>query len=88
MADTDYPLGAGVVRYMAESMAMRDPLEDQEQNWIAGHIQTFAEDLYDALVMVRDADNDCRKDRRRSAIPASARARIDRAIARAEGRSA
>lgn len=81
-----YRLGDGVVRYMAEAMGMRHPLDDQDQNFICGHIQTFADGLYQALVMVRDADNDCRADGLKT-IPAAARARIDKAIAKAEGES-
>ncbi|MEP0323262.1 hypothetical protein [Bauldia litoralis] len=42
-----------------------------------------APDLYEALVMVRDADEDCRKDGFQT-IPPIARAKIDRAIAKAE----
>lgn len=44
-----------------------------------------ARDLYEALVMIRDADDDCRRDGLIT-IPPSARARIDAAIAKAEGR--
>ena len=43
-----------------------------------------APDLYQALVMVRDADNDCRKDGLNT-IPDVPRAVIDAAIAKAEG---
>lgn len=42
-------------------------------------------DLLEALIMVRDADEDCRQDGLPT-IPAPARAKIDRAIAKAEGR--
>lgn len=45
-----------------------------------------APDLLEALVMVRDADNDCHSDGL-DTIPPMARAKIDAAIARAEGRS-
>ena len=38
-------IGAAVVRYMAEHMAMPAPLDDQEQNWICGHMHTFAAQL-------------------------------------------
>lgn len=31
-----------VLEYMAKSMAMPDALLDQKQNWIAGHMFTFA----------------------------------------------
>ena len=36
------PLNAAARRYMAESMAMTEPYDDQEQNWILGHLVTFA----------------------------------------------
>lgn len=39
--------------------------------------------LYEALVMVRDADNDCRLDGERT-IPQAARAKIDTAIGQVE----
>lgn len=41
-----------------------------------------APELLEALIMVRDADNDCAKDGLPT-IPVSARGRIDRAIAKA-----
>jgi hypothetical protein len=44
-----------------------------------------APDLFEALVMVRDADNDCRRDGL-TTIPVPAREFIDRALAKAEGR--
>lgn len=44
-----------------------------------------APDLLEALVMVRDADNDCRRDGLPT-MPSSARAFIDAAIARVEGK--
>src|SRR5688572_8522218 len=31
-----------VIAYMADQMAMNKPTEDQEQNWIFGHMVTFA----------------------------------------------
>jgi hypothetical protein len=34
-----------VLRYMAKSMAMTDVYEDQEQNWIFGHMVTLAQRL-------------------------------------------
>ena len=42
-------------------------------------------ELLEALIMVRDADEDCKRDQLPT-IPISARARIDRAIAKAEER--
>lgn len=44
-----------------------------------------APDLLEALIMVRDADEDCRKDGLRR-INTMARAKIDRAIAAAKGK--
>lgn len=35
-------LNQRAMTYMAECMAMRQPLNDQEQNWILGHLVTFA----------------------------------------------
>ena len=49
------------------------------------HLLAAAPDLYEALEMVRDADEDCRKDGF-DTIPPSARAKIDKALAKAEGR--
>jgi hypothetical protein len=43
-----------------------------------------APELLEALVMVRDADDDCRADGLPT-IPPMARAKIDRVIAKAEG---
>jgi hypothetical protein len=43
-----------------------------------------APELYEALVMVRDADNDCHKDGLQT-IPPMARQKIDDAISKAEG---
>lgn len=44
-----------------------------------------APDLFEALEMVRDADEDCKRDGLPT-IPEPARAKIDRALAKAEGR--
>lgn len=49
------------------------------------HLMGAAPELYEALVMMRDADDDCRHDGLQT-IPQPARARIDAAIAKAEGR--
>lgn len=46
------------------------------------HLIAAAPELLEALIMVRDADNDCVKDGLPT-IPAPARSRIDRAIAKA-----
>ena len=45
-----------------------------------------APDLLEALLMVRDADNDCRSDGL-PMIPSMARAKIDAAIAKAQGQA-
>ena len=44
-----------------------------------------APDLLEALIMIRDADDDCARDGLQT-IPAPARAKIDAAIAKAEGK--
>lgn len=44
-----------------------------------------APDLYEALVMVRDADEDCKRDGLPT-IPGPARSKIDQALAKAEGK--
>lgn len=41
-AATNEVIAALVRTYMAEHMAMSDPAEDQEQNWIYGHMVAFA----------------------------------------------
>lgn len=35
-------IGHRAAAYMASDMAMPDPVADQEQNWILGHLVTFA----------------------------------------------
>lgn len=57
---------------------------DEEQWLIDGPLIAATPDLLEALVMVRDADEDCQRDGLQT-IPSSARARIDAAIAKAEG---
>ena len=54
-------------------------VSDADANLIAA-----APDLLEALVMVRDADEDCKRDGLPT-IPPAARAKIDAAIAKAEG---
>lgn len=51
------------------------------------HLTAAAPDLYEALEMVRDADEDCKKDGWPT-IPAAARAKIDAALAKATGSAA
>lgn len=36
------PLNARAMRYMAQSMAMAKPTADQGENWVLGHLATFA----------------------------------------------
>jgi hypothetical protein len=48
------------------------------------HLIAAAPDLLEALEMVRDADDDCKRDGLKT-IPSMARIRIDRAIAKATG---
>jgi len=55
-----------------------------EQTFAHAQMCAAAPELYEALVMVRDADNDCRADGLPT-IPPMARSKIDRAIAKAEG---
>jgi hypothetical protein len=50
------------------------------------HLIAAAPDLYEALTMVRDADDDCRRDGLPT-IPPAARSKIDAALARARGES-
>ncbi len=49
------------------------------------HLICAAPDLLEALIMIRDADEDCKRDGLPT-IPAVARAKIDAAIAKAEGK--
>lgn len=39
---TGKPIGALAVEYMAKKMGMTAPLDDQEQNFLLGHLSTFA----------------------------------------------
>lgn len=47
--ETAEGLSARAVAYMASDMAMTEPTEDQEQNWILGHLSTFAHREVSAL---------------------------------------
>lgn len=60
-----------------------DPVT-QEPSEANAHLIAAAPELLSALEMVRDADNDCKRDGLPT-IPASARAKIDAAIAKATG---
>lgn len=73
--------GARVTRFVAEAV-LSAPLVDGEREANARLIAA-APDLYEALCMVRDADEDCKRDGLPT-IPDIARAKIDRAIAKAE----
>ena len=57
--------------------------EGDEQCWADARLIAAAPMMYEALVMVRDADEDCRRDGLPT-IPPAARAFIDAAIAKAE----
>jgi hypothetical protein len=69
-------------------------LEHDFQEWSGGwscpvqsdRMSAAATELYEALVMVRDADDDCHSDGLQT-IPRIARAKIDAAIAKAEGKA-
>jgi hypothetical protein len=50
-----------------------------------GQLIAAAPDLLEALEMVRDADEDCKKDMDYQSIPPAARAKIDAAILKARG---
>ncbi len=63
----------------AEGLLIAASMKDEDANLIAA-----APDLLAALIMVRDADDDCRADGLPT-LPAPARAKIDAAIAKAEG---
>lgn len=52
------PLHERVVTYMRERMAMPDVETDQEQNWIAGHLFTFASELLAALQEARGHEHE------------------------------
>lgn len=59
----------------------RENLEKQRAKW---RLQAAAPEMLDALEMVRDADNDCKRDGL-PCIPTPARQKIDEAIAKATG---
>lgn len=59
-------------------------LESREAREVFGEIAQAGAETYEALVMVRDADDDRFEDGDPDAIPEAARAKIDAAIAAAE----
>ena len=64
---------------------MSDRLEKPPIVWLdQSRLIAAAPDMLEALVMIRDADEDCRKDGLPT-LPPLARFKIDRAIAKAEG---
>lgn len=73
--DGETPLNAGIRRYMAEQMGMEHVYEDQDENFILGHLATFVQRLYDALVAVKGGD----------ALDGAIQEKVDDAIAYAEG---
>jgi hypothetical protein len=56
---------------------------DEQGRWNA-HAISALPDLYEALEMVRDADEDCKRDGRPS-MPPMPRAKVDAALAKARG---
>ena len=78
-------LGQGWVYVVADKGRDWRAMEDGEQEANARLIAA-APDLLAAVTMIRDADDDCRHDGLPT-IPGPARAVIDAAIAKAEGRS-
>ena len=58
-------------RYMAEKMGMTDVYEDQDQNWILGHLATFGLELAEALAEIRKFED----------LSADARAKLDALLA-------
>jgi hypothetical protein len=62
-------------------------LEDKAEADANARLISAAPDLLEALEMVRDADEDCKKDGHPT-IPPAARLKIDRAIAKAAGKEA
>ena len=64
---------------------MSDRLDKPPIVWLdQSRLIAAAPDMLEALIMVRDADEDCRKDGLPT-LPPLARFKIDRAIAKAEG---
>lgn len=82
-ANSHIAFGTPGVYGIPVAMVLDDPLVRPQ---LADNLRLLsaAPDLYEALVMVRDADDDCHRDGLRT-IPPPARARIDAAIAKAEG---
>jgi hypothetical protein len=77
--DDDRTTGHGDVEYYG-GLLIAESVKPHNVDLISA-----APDLYEALAMVRDADEDCGKDGL-PRIPFCARAKIDAAIAKAEGR--
>lgn len=74
------------VTSLAIGAVVQNGFRSAEETAANAHLVGASSDLYEAIVMVRDADNDCKADGLPTILPA-ARAKIDAAIAKAEGRS-
>lgn len=75
----EYDKVYGGVAAIVCSIPARDALRDY------ANLISASPELLEALVMVRDADEDCKADGL-TTIPPMARSKIDKAIAKAEGR--
>src|SRR5271163_397528 len=73
-----------VVNFDKRSIAMIPILGIYERDKENSALISAAPELYEALEMVRDADEDCKKDSL-TTIPPMARSKIDRALAKACG---
>lgn len=87
-----YGTGNGFVRVSGSDKAVASVFGDREDRHIDDRMLanerliSAAADMLEALIMVRDADDDCKRDGLPS-MPPLARAKIDAAIDKAEGRS-
>jgi hypothetical protein len=72
------------IQFRVQTAAEHCCLADVIQSPADARLIAAAPELLSALEMIRDADNDCAKDRL-PRIPSPARARIDAAIAKARG---
>lgn len=83
------PFGDWNILHPSDALAVAAVVSNmREPEEVAANARLFsaAPELYEALEMVRDGDDDCRKD----GLPTMsefARGRIDAALAKAEGRS-
>lgn len=77
---------SGTPKFVAVMFNDPDTPENEPMRFANAHLIAAAPDLYEALEMVRDADDDCHKDGLQT-IPSVARSKIDAAIAKAKGDS-